>query len=68
MELTWNCGRVGPYNSGGRGTQLVFEVDDMGTARKPYEGIGCICLVSEHMGVYVVEGPDGCWLEIVPSK
>ncbi len=68
MELTWNRGRVEPYNNGGRDTHLAFEVDDMEAARALHEEMGCICFVNERMGIYFIEDPDGCWLEIVPAK
>lgn len=68
MELTWNNGRTEPYNNGGRDTHLAFEVDDMDAARALHEEMGCICFVNEKMGIYFIEDPDGCWLEIVPAK
>ena len=30
--------------------------------------MGCICHVNEAMGLYFIEDPDGCWLEILPNK
>ena len=41
------------------------------TTRRPaplHEEMGCICHVNEAMGLYFIEDPDGCWLEILPNK
>lgn len=68
IELTWNRGRTEPYVNGGRDTHLAFAVDDMDAARALHEEMGCICFVNERMGLYFIEDPDGCWIEIVPTK
>lgn len=68
LELTWNKGRVEPYDNGGEDTHLAFAVDDMAAARKLHEEMGCVCYVNESMGIYFVEDPDGCWREAVPAK
>lgn len=68
MELTWNRGRIEPYNNGGRDTHLAFEVDDIEAFRAAHEKMGCIRFVNDKMGIYFIEDPDGCWLEIVPAK
>lgn len=68
MELTWNRGRTEPYNNGGRDTHLAFEVDDIEAFRTVHEEMDCICFVNEKMGLYFIEDPDGCWLEIVPAR
>lgn len=68
MELTWNRGRIEPYNNGGRDTHLAFEVDDIEAFRAVHEKMGCIRFVNDKMGIYFIEDPDGCWLEIVPAK
>lgn len=68
MELTWNRGRIEPYNNGGRDTHLAFEVDDIEAFRSVHEKMGCIRFVNDKMGIYFIEDPDGCWLEIVPAK
>ncbi len=68
MELTWNRGRTEPYNNGGRDTHLAFEVDDIEAFRAAHEEMDCICFVNEKMGLYFIEDPDGCWLEIVPAR
>lgn len=67
LELTWNRGRTEPYVNGGRDTHLAFAVDDIDAARALHEEMGCICFVNERMGIYFIEDPDGCWLEIVPA-
>ena len=68
MELTWNRGRTEPYDNGGRDSHLAFTVDDYEAARALHEEMGCICHVNEAMGLYFIEDPDGCWLEILPNK
>ncbi len=68
MELTWNRGRIEPYNNGGRDTHLAFEGDDIEAFRAVHEKMGCIRFVNDKMGIYFIEDPDGCWLEIVPAK
>lgn len=68
MELTWNRGCIEPYNNGGRDTHLAFEVDDIEAFRAVHEKMGCIRFVNDKMGIYFIEDPDGCWLEIVPAK
>ena len=67
VELTWNRGRAEPYDNGGRDTHLAFEVDDMDAARALHEEMGCVCFVNERMGIYFIQDPDGCWLEILPA-
>lgn len=67
LELTWNRGRTEPYVNGGRDTHLAFAVDDIDAARALHEEMGCTCFVNERMGIYFIEDPDGCWLEIVPA-
>ena len=66
LELTWNRGRVEPYNHGGNDTHLAFAVDDMASAHELHEKMGCICHENKGMGIYFIVDPDGCWLEIVP--
>lgn len=68
LELTWNRGRTEPYDNGGRDSHLAFTVDDYAAARALHEEMGCICHVNEAMGLYFIEDPDGCWLEILPNK
>lgn len=68
LELTWNRGRVEPYNNGGNDTHLAFEVEDFVAARALHEEMGCICFVNERMGIYFIQDPDGCWLEILPAR
>lgn len=68
IELTWNRGRVEPYNNGGKDTHLAFRVDDYDAALKLHQEMGCVCFINEKMGIYFIEDPDGCWLEIVPVR
>ena len=46
----------------------AFAVEDMATAHKLHEEMGCICYENPAMGIYFIEDPDGYWLEIVPEK
>lgn len=67
VELTWNDGREEPYYNGGKDTHLCFAVDDFQAYKKLHEEMGCICFVNERMGLYFIEDPDGCWIEIIPE-
>ena len=68
LELTWNRGRTEPYDNGGRDSHLAFTVPDYEAAYAIHEQMGCICHENEAMGLYFIEDPDGCWLEILPEK
>ena len=68
LELTWNNGRTEPYVNGGRDTHLCFAVEDIDEARALHQAMDCICFVNERMGLYFIEDPDGCWIEIVPEN
>lgn len=68
LELTWNKGRIEPYDNGGRDSHIAFTVPDFEAARQVHEAMGCICHVNEKMGLYFIEDPDGCWIEILPQS
>ncbi len=68
LELTWNRGRTEPYDNVGRDSHLAFTVPDYDAAHALHEQMGCICYENEKMGLYFIEDPDGCWLEILPEK
>ena len=68
LELTWNRGRAEPYDNGGRDSHIAFTVPDYEAAHAIHEQMGCICHENEAMGLYFIEDPDGCWLEILPEK
>lgn len=68
LELTWNRGRTEPYDNGGRDSHLAFTVPDFEAAHALHEQMGCICYENAAMGLYFIEDPDGCWLEILPEK
>ena len=68
LELTWNRGRIEPYDNGGRDSHLAFTVPDYDAAHALHEQMGCICHENEKMELYFIEDPDGCWLEILPEK
>ncbi len=66
IELTWNKGREEAYNNGSDDTHLALQVDDFGAFKALHEEMGCICFVNDQLGVYFIEDPDGCWIEILP--
>lgn len=68
LEFTWNEGRTEPYNNGGRDTHIAFRVPDMEAARKLHDEMGCVVHDNPAMGLYFIEDPDGCWIEILPEK
>jgi lactoylglutathione lyase len=68
LELTWNKGRTEPYNNGGDDTHLAFEVDDFEAAHALHQQMGCIVYENHEMGIYFIADPDGCWLEILPTR
>ncbi len=67
LELTWNRGRTEPYENGGRDSHIAFTVPDFEAARALHEQMGCICHRNDAMGLYFIEDPDGCWIEILPE-
>ena len=68
LELTWLRDMERPYNLGDNEIHLAFSVDDMETAHKKHEAMGCICYENPGMGIYFINDPDGYWIEIVPAK
>ena len=68
VELTWNRGRVEPYENGGKDTHIAFTVEDFDAAHKLHEEMGCIEYENPSMGIYFITDPDGYWVEIVPEK
>lgn len=67
LELTWNRGRTEPYDNGGRDTHIACTVPDFEAAHALHEQMGCICHENAAMGLYFIEDPDGCWIEILPE-
>ena len=67
LELTWNRGRVEPYDNGGKDSHLAYTVPDFDAALALHESMGCICHRNDAMGLYFIEDPDGCWIEILPD-
>ena len=49
IELTWNRGRVEPYDNGGRDVHIAFEVDDYEAAHALHEKMGCIVFENPRM-------------------
>lgn len=68
LELTWNRDRTEPYDNGGRDSHIAFTIPDYDEAHTIHEQMGCICHENKAMGLYFIEDPDGCWLEILPEK
>ncbi|MDO5116957.1 MAG: VOC family protein [Eggerthellaceae bacterium] len=68
LELTWNRGRVEPYENGGSDTHIAFRVDDIDAFHALHEEMGCIVFENTHMGLYFITDPDGTWIEILPEK
>jgi lactoylglutathione lyase len=68
LELTWNKGRIEPYDNGGEDTHLAFRVEDFDEAYALHESMGCIVFENRDMGLYFITDPDGCWLEIIPKR
>lgn len=68
IELTWNRGRIEPYDNGGRDSHICFTVPDYPLALAKHKEMGCVCFINEAMGLHFIEDPDGCWIEIVPEK
>lgn len=67
IKLTWNRGRVEPYENGGKDTHIAFVVDDFDVAHD--EGnMGCIIRENPRMGLYFIVDPEGQWIEILPAR
>ncbi len=67
LELTWNEGRVEPYNQGGHDIHLAFAAEDLDAMRAKHEAMGIVSFVNEAMGIYFVEDPDGFFIEVIPA-
>ena len=68
LELTWLAARKEPYDLGEGEFHLAFTVSDLAEAHARHEAMGCICFENKAMGIYIIEDPDGYWIEIVPEK
>ena len=68
IELTWNKGRVEPYENGGKDLHIAFEVEDYEESLRHHEQMGCVEKVNDVMGIYFINDPDGIRIEIVPEK
>ena len=66
-ELVWESGRTEAYDNGSNDTHLAFAVDDVDAARLLHDEMDCVCHELGRDGIYFIEDPDGCCLEIVPS-
>ena len=67
LELVWESGRTEAYDNGSNDTHLAFAVDDVDAARLLHDEMDCVCHELGRDGIYFIEDPDGCCLEIVPS-
>lgn len=68
IELTWNRGRVEPYENGGKNSHIAFVVDDFDAAHELHEKMGCIIRENPRMGLYFIADPEGQWIEILPAR
>ena len=68
LELTWLRDMNRPYELGDNEIHLAFTVDDFDAALAEHREMGCVCFENPDMGVYLIEEPDGYWLEIIPAK
>lgn len=68
LELTWNRGRVEPYDNGSSDTHIAFRVDDYEAAHALHQSMGCIVRENKEMGLYFIADPDGQWIEILPVR
>ena len=68
LELTYLTDRTEPYDLGECEFHLAMETPDMEAAHAKHEAMGCICFENPSMGIYVIEDPDGYWIEIIPPR
>lgn len=68
IELTWNRGRVEPYENGGKDARIAFVVDDFDAAHELHEKMGCIIRENPRMGLYFIADSEGQWIEILPAR
>ena len=68
LELTWMRDRKEPYNLGDEEFHLAFVTDEYDAFHKKHEEMGCICYENPSMGIYLINDPDGYWIEIVPVR
>ena len=68
LELTCLHDRTEPYDLGECEFHLALCTDDMETALKKHNEMGCVCFENHNMGIYFIEDPDGYWVEIIPKR
>ena len=68
LELTELRDHPQSYDLGECEFHLAFRTDDYAAAHAKHEAMGCICFENPTMGIYLIEDPDGYWLEIVPTR
>lgn len=68
LELTWYADREEPYNLGDNEIHIGFRTDDYEASLAKHRQMGCVCFENPKFGVYFIEDPDGCWMEIVPTR
>ena len=68
LELTWLKDHPQSYDIGEEEFHLAFQTDDFEAAHALHEEMGCICFENPAMGIYLIQDPDGYWLEIIPTR
>ena len=68
LELTWLHDRKERSALGECEFHVAFTVKDFDAAHQRHSEMGCICYENPDMGIYIIEDPDGYWLEVVPEK
>ena len=68
LELTWLRDRTEPYDLGDEEFHLAFAANDFEAVHARHRDMGCICFENPDMGIYLIQDPDGYWIEIVPAE
>ena len=68
LELTWLRDRKEPYDLGEGEFHLCMRVPgDYDAVRAYHKQMDCVCYENTDMGLYFINDPDGCWIEILPE-
>ena len=68
LELTWLRDRKEPYDIGEGEFHLCMRVPgDYDAVRAYHKQMDCVCYENTDMGLYFINDPDGCWIEILPE-
>lgn len=69
LELTWLKDHPQKYDLGECEFHLCVRVPgDYDKVRAYHKEMGVVCYENVEMGLYFIEDPDGCWIEILPEK